>query len=70
VVAAVVIVIDEECDSPLQIRRCLVDDEFDLPLEGTVVALHLSVRLRVIGGGDDVTDPEEPEVNGPKTRER
>src|SRR5439155_923449 len=55
---------DEVGEGSLKHRGRLVDDELDLSFEGAVVALDLAVGLRVVGGGDDVADAEQPEVGG------
>jgi len=49
VVAPGVVVVDEDCDSPLQLSGCLPDDEVNAFLARTVVAFNLSVGLRMIG---------------------
>ena len=49
VVAPGVVVVDKDCDFPLQLPGCLPDDEVNAFLARTVVAFDLSVGLRMIG---------------------
>ena len=54
-VAPGVVVVDEDCDFPLQLPGCLPDDEVNAFLARTMVAFDLPVGLGMIGGGQDVT---------------
>jgi hypothetical protein len=49
VVAPGVVVVDEDCDFPLQLPGCLPDDEVNAFLARTVIAFDFSVGLGMIG---------------------
>ena len=49
VVAPGVVVVDEDCDFPLQLPGCLPDDEVDAFLAGAMVTFDLSVGLGMVG---------------------
>ena len=48
-VAPGVVVVDEDCDFPLQRPGCLPDDEVDAFLAGAMVTFDLSVGLGMVG---------------------
>ena len=54
VISTCVVVRDKACDLLLQFVGILPDDEVDLLLTGPMIALDLSVRLRMIRGGEDM----------------
>ena len=55
-VAPVVVVADEGCDSRLEVSGHLIGDLVDVPLDGLVIALRLAVGLSVVWRGQDVSD--------------
>ena len=58
----VVVVAYEGGDSLLQVRRSLVGDLVEVPLDGLVIALQLAIGLRVKGGGQYVPDAHHLQV--------
>ena len=61
-IAPVVVVADEGGDGCIEVRRQLIGDLVDVPLDGLVIALQLAVGLRVVRRGQDVPDAYQPEV--------